>query len=280
LNSRKGAYVRTDEFSQRFQPQLATFSELLQLTNRRALAEGRKEALFGRAHGRWATFVSGEFAARPRPGRIGATLEFFICPRFPSKPLADQRRLLHLIARESVSWRSVRFPMGDALLSQHESAVVLSPTSGLSYMESSVWGHVYHAVEVERSGPDITGIHLPAFVGRILVFLEHAKRVYAGLAFDGTLEARIHLDHVRGKPWVHFPDGSPNEGPSSRLDDEVRFSTEFTTARLRTELHTVAADLMRAILFALNWADAATNDAIVRSFIRSGYGYNSWQEPG
>src|SRR2546428_9992920 len=42
LNGRKGAYVRTDEHSQRFEPQLASYEELTHLGNRRAALVQRR----------------------------------------------------------------------------------------------------------------------------------------------------------------------------------------------------------------------------------------------
>src|SRR5438445_9138457 len=44
LNGRKGAFVRTDEFSLRFEPQLATWDELTHRSNRRAALVQRREA--------------------------------------------------------------------------------------------------------------------------------------------------------------------------------------------------------------------------------------------
>ncbi len=46
INSRRGIYIRTDEFSQRFEPQLATFEEIQHLSNRRQRAVEHRDELF------------------------------------------------------------------------------------------------------------------------------------------------------------------------------------------------------------------------------------------
>jgi predicted HTH transcriptional regulator len=58
LNSRKGVYIRTDEFSQRFQAQLATYDEIQHLANRRATTVERKERLIRRAEERFDALVA------------------------------------------------------------------------------------------------------------------------------------------------------------------------------------------------------------------------------
>src|SRR6266699_162484 len=61
LNGRKGVYVRTDEFSQRFEPQLATWEELSHLSDRRAILVQRREALTSRSIDRFDTYVRTEY---------------------------------------------------------------------------------------------------------------------------------------------------------------------------------------------------------------------------
>ena len=58
LNSRKGVYIRIDEFSQRFQALLATYEEIQHLANRRAVTIERKEQLIKRAEERFNAFVT------------------------------------------------------------------------------------------------------------------------------------------------------------------------------------------------------------------------------
>ncbi len=56
LKGRKGLYVRTDEFSSRFEPLLATEHELRYLLDRRRPIREHRMALLQRAHERFQTF--------------------------------------------------------------------------------------------------------------------------------------------------------------------------------------------------------------------------------
>ena len=56
LNGRKGLYVRTDEFSSRFEPRLATEHEIRYLLDRSRLIREHRTALLQRAHERFQTF--------------------------------------------------------------------------------------------------------------------------------------------------------------------------------------------------------------------------------
>ncbi|MGA2077269.1 MAG: ATP-binding protein [Terriglobia bacterium] len=58
LNGRKGVWVRTDEFSQRFEPQLATENELRYLLNRRQLTLDRRTEVVQRSRRRFEKVVS------------------------------------------------------------------------------------------------------------------------------------------------------------------------------------------------------------------------------
>lgn len=65
LNSRKGCYVRTDEFSQRFDPRLATYEEIQHLASRRSLCIERRKHLFSRSERRFKVYVEREYESDP-----------------------------------------------------------------------------------------------------------------------------------------------------------------------------------------------------------------------
>jgi CspA family cold shock protein len=171
LNHRKGAWVRTDEFSQRFETRLATFEELQHLINRRYLAIQRREQLYERAARRFESLVASDYADHPgTTGSIGATFALSLCPLFPLQRLIEDRDLLSLLTSESVPWRQVGFPRArDSIITQHESVLVLHPTMGFSIVEADVWGYLFYACEIEHlEGNEerpVTGIHLDAFLG-------------------------------------------------------------------------------------------------------------------
>ena len=56
LNGRKGIYIRTDEFSQLYEPKLATLEEILLLNKRREPIQQRRTLLVNRAKNRFERF--------------------------------------------------------------------------------------------------------------------------------------------------------------------------------------------------------------------------------
>src|SRR5579871_675955 len=98
LNGRKGIYVRTDEFSRRFEPHLATEQELRHLMERRRLILERRIALLRRTDERFQTFVKN---LPPRNGEVGeaprAISRVAIMPRYPSRHVSGHARLLELL---------------------------------------------------------------------------------------------------------------------------------------------------------------------------------------
>jgi hypothetical protein len=58
VNGRKGVWVRTDEFSQRYEPQLATENEIRHLLDRRRLVNERRTELLKRSQRRFETLLS------------------------------------------------------------------------------------------------------------------------------------------------------------------------------------------------------------------------------
>jgi len=127
LNGRKGVYIRTDEFSSRFEPQLATENELRYLLERRRLTRERRAGLINRACERFAAFASRPPAPDgDRREYLGARLEIAVLPRFPAVPLCSHPQLMTIVKESKVPWRRSSFPKNTyAAISQHESAIIL-----------------------------------------------------------------------------------------------------------------------------------------------------------
>lgn len=298
LNGRKGVYVRTDEYSTRYEPRLATADELLHLFDRRQLAVARREQLTERAGNRFATFAKAEYRsgsdmqlARRQSGGVGATLHLALLPQFPVAPLCELERLLPLFRQLSVARQSSRFPYSSTPVTQHESVLALNPGSGFSLLELNVWGLVAYAVEVQRvlasRGARATeeapnGIHLPAVLGEVLVALEYARLAYDALGFDGVVTVVVRMERVRGVPVFAFPDGFVTQVATSHLDDTLRFSLCVSTERLRTARDEIAGDVVRTLLFALGLSDVGAPGAdqtLVPALLSDGYKYNGWPSP-
>ena len=261
LNGRKGVYVRTDEFSSHFHPQLATEYELRHLFDRRRLVRERRDKLMIRARERFATFT------RQQPGQelhgsklLPVFLTLTLVPRYPAQPVCDHAALLATLRRTRVPWRQVGFPRDvSGIITQHESAIALRPCGPASLMEANTWGMLTYATRVAEVSAEYRGIHAPHFLGSILVFLEHARSMIKSLGVSAELHVEILLQGALGVPWISFPRGFPEQGPESILDDTIQFDYHTTTDTLVAARDQVATDLFRLIFFAMNWP--ATADA-------------------
>src|SRR6266545_1930639 len=91
LNARKGVYVRSNEFSSRFESQLANENVLRHLLQRRQLVRDRRASLLERARRRFDTFTKQRYAELARNGKktIGARFDLCVVPRFPAQPICD-----------------------------------------------------------------------------------------------------------------------------------------------------------------------------------------------
>jgi predicted HTH transcriptional regulator len=85
LNGRNGVWVRTDEFSGRFKPQLANENELRHLLDRRKLIQQRRASLLERARERFDTYAAkGHTDRSGNRSHLARTLK---CGSFPAFPL-------------------------------------------------------------------------------------------------------------------------------------------------------------------------------------------------
>jgi hypothetical protein len=282
LNGRKGVYVRTDEFSARFEPRFATDAELRHLFDRRRLVVERRNALLERARQRFRAFSEAKDGEQNETGEaIGPHVELFISPRFPVRPVCEQSSLRFLLDQKRVNWRQIGFPTGNGRsISQHESAIILRPCTSFSILEANVWGALFYAVKLDDNQRGEVGIHLGRFVGHILVFLRHTALLLNEFGYTGPLLMGMSLKSIRGVPSLWYLYGSvATNGPDSELDDEVSFSLETTQDALDEDLNQVATDLLRYAFFAINlpgWVDSPEHLA---QLLSTGYRYNFWELP-
>jgi hypothetical protein len=281
LNERKGVYVRTDEFSARYEPRLADENELRRLFDRRNLVLARREKLLGRAKKRFQAFEQRKYAQfSERRHTIGSCFEISISPRFPAQPLCEHDTLAALVKSTTFPWRDARFPhLSQGLISQHESVIVLRPGSHFSILEATVWGTLYYATEIEAESNAGRGIHLYGFVGHLLAFLKHAAITLSELGYRGPVLIELALTGVCGVPWVHggwraTPGVTITAG--SELDDDIRFAMETTTEAFRDNLDEAAKNLLRLTFFATNWPEVADSAEKLTELLELGYRFNAW----
>jgi hypothetical protein len=282
LNGRKGVWVRTDEFSARFEARLADENELRHLFDRRKLILERRAHLLERAKRRFGTFISRmhtDLGGSKTPG--GSRLEFCIVPRFPARPVCDQSKLKPLVEGNTLTWRGYLFPRFDrnAIVSQHESALVFPAARKLSIFEVNIWGMLFYGTKIDGDHNGTFGIHLYEFVGHVLAFIKHAGDMLPKLGYSGPILVETALASVLGVPWLYAEQGGfPASRPGSELDDSVEFSISTTSEALRDRPDGVAMDVLRYVFFSVNWPGLVEGSNL-ENLVRFGYQYNSWPPP-
>jgi len=280
LNGRKGIWVRTDEFSARFEAQLANDNELRELFDRRKLIRERRIGLLERARKRFGTYV-GKIQTNSSGNRtnLGPYLEFFVVPRFPARPLFEETRLKPIITDNYIRFGQLAFPrISGAVVSQHESAIVLQATLACLIFEASIWGSLFYGVKLAEDYSGTFGIHLNWFVGYTLVFIRHAAKMLQALGYAGPIHADVKLASMRGAKWMYGPsEHSTYRG--SELDDVIEFSIASTTDALQQKPDGVAMEILRYVFFSVNCPDLVDPPQNLENLVRDGYLANSWVLP-
>jgi hypothetical protein len=284
LNSRKGVWVRTDEFSAKFEAQLAAENELRHLLDRRQLIRERRTRLLQRAKKRFDVYASKLHTDHVgNRTKSGPMFELSVVPRFPARELCGEEELQKHIRSTCMSWRQVTFPdSGKPILLQHESALVLSPMRGTSIFEANVWGLVFYATHLETEHNENSGIHLYQLVGYMLLFVRHAAKMLGAMGYSGPISIQTSLTSVRDVSLLHadrfFYVLLPT--PGSELDDDVSFSTPATTADLLEKPDGITIEVLRRVLFSVNAFDLIDTPEKLEHTIRSGHNYNYWSSSG
>lgn len=282
LNGRKGVWVRTDEFSSRFEARLADERELRHLLDRRKLIREHRASLLERARKRFDAFAAKTHTDRSGVRmKLGSILELCIVPRFPARPLREQEKLEQVIEENVLSWRGVGFPsLRNSAISQHESAIILHPLVDFSILEASIWGMLFYGARIDTDENGTVGIHLYRFVGYVLVFIKHAGRVLSALGYSGPVHIEVRLTSILGVQWLHSLEGPWKSTKSgSELDDDVTFSITTTSEALLDKCDGIAMHLLRYVFFSVNWSSLMDPPEKLENLLRDGYYFNSWPRP-
>jgi hypothetical protein len=278
LNGRKGTWIRTDEFSARFEAHLANENELRHLFDRQKLIQERRLMLLERARKRFDTY-----AARTHTDRggnltpTGSRLELCVVPRFPARQVCQQAELKSLVQKSWTSWRQVMFPdQSKEILSQHESAIVLSAARGLSMFEVNAWGMLFYVTRIDQDHNGTQGIYVRQFVGYLLLFMQHAGQMLQRLGYSGPLEIEMALDSLLSVQWLDIAQAGTwyVTRPGSELDDSVKFSVSTTREELSNAPDVVVMDLLRYVFFSVNWSDLADTPQKLEKLVREGHQFN------
>lgn len=246
LTRRRGAYVRTQEFSQAFTPQLATWDELRFLGNRRRAAGDLRESLFLRSRDRAGTILPQDvWRANP------TALFCFVTPAFPSRPMCELRALQGVIERSRVNARQVAFPRGNPLSLKDTIGLVVTGELP-QYSESTIFGSTLSAdlfLEEEEQGV-IPG---PWVIAYILLRVRHGLQVLRMVGYDGLLHIRVILFRARGKQFVWRLDFGREAVRTTCQEEEIVVETQVNSQEIANDLGPMGLRLFREIAFAAGW---------------------------
>jgi Putative DNA-binding domain len=288
LNGRKGVWIRTNEFSGRFDAALANENELQQLLRRRQLVMERRHSILERARKRFEIYLSTLSTELSDPNASGAVFELCLVPRFPARQICKQEEIAKLLQKVRYpTYRDVGFPRYEKpMMTQYESAIIRQPLDMASLLEANVWGMVFYATRLDEvdypghRGNPLTGIHLYEFVGHLILFLRHANDLFRLTGLMGSILIEASLRSIRDRRWVYArevargmsPMGTTR--PSSGLDDEFTLSVPTTVELLREQSDEVAMEIVRSIFFSLDWGELVDGQAKVEALLEQGHYFN------
>jgi Schlafen, AlbA_2 len=282
VNGRKGVWVRTDEFSARFEAQFADEIELRYLFDRRKLILERKNRLLNRAKGRFDTYVSRKHTdLGGNQTKVGPLLQMSVIPRFPSRQLRQQRFFHDHILKLHTQWRGTIFPdfTRRQFLWQDESVIVLDATVGTSYLEATVWGSMFYGVEIDtaHTHAGIDGIHPCEVVGYLLLFIDHAGKILNAAGYSGPLSIQFAMSAIVGVPWLQIQYGGfVLAGAKSELDNEIIFTFATTIEEILAHRDDVVWQVVERLFCSVNWPNAVGTDENRKNLMSLAYRYNSW----
>ncbi|SRR6266700_187766 len=285
LNGREGVWIRTNEFSGRFDAALANENELQQLLHRRQQVLSRRSSIVERARKRFEIYLSMLPRHSNNPTILGAVFELCMVPRFPARQVCKQEEIPKLLGKVRYhEYRGGDFPRYEkGVMTQHESAIIRQPLNDISFLEANIWGMVFYAVRLDEDvhPGGLSGIHLYEFVGHLLIFLQHANDLFQHTGLVGPILIEAFLQSIRDRKWLYahqpIPGISPigTTRPPSGIDDEFALSVPTTVEKLRESPDEVAMEILRSIFFSLDWGSIVDSQAKLQTLIQQGHSFNN-----
>jgi hypothetical protein len=287
INGRKGVWIRTDEFSNRFEARLADERELRALFDRRKAIRERREFNIQRARGRFDAHVANMHTdGGGHLGEIGPILELCVTPRFPARQLCPQAELQQHLDQATFDFRGSQFlGYGSQPITAYESVIIrdrliLHLTSMFSV---DVWGTCYYAtqifIEVQKTaGSSLSGIHRSAVNGLVDAFLLHAAKTLKSLGHFGSLIARLSLKSIRGMRWLYGAHAYAGvyDKIGSELDKDICFDLPETSEVFYSNPYALAARSLERIYFSCNWGDIVDSTGKIQTLVNEGFNYCNW----
>jgi hypothetical protein len=246
LTHRRGAYIRTSEFSQTFQAALANWEELRLLHDRRKVATEQREKIQQRAKQRSALFLPlSEGDHKP------LVLHVAIAPAFPFRRLIELNKIESAIqgASFTISSGSIRrtYPFSGEATAVQDSRVLITPDS---YLEGTAWGTSYyaHIVDANSTSSAIYFEHILSDLSRQIKF---GSRLLKSCGFDGLVNIKASLLNSQ---WKNFQWGQYGEVEARCIEPgEIEYELNRPLHILMQDYRSAWLEIFRVFAFAANW---------------------------
>jgi hypothetical protein len=285
INGRKGVWIRTDEFTNRFRAELANENELRALFDRRRVVRERRNFNLQRARERFDAHIANRHTdAGGNLTKVGPILELWLTPRFPSRQLCQQAELQQHLNQAGFRWRGVQFlGTGSQAITAYESVIMRDRLNvgSTSMFSVDVWGACFYATQIaveatNVAGVNVTGIHRASVNGLVMACLLHAARTLKQLGYFGSLLVGVTLKSVRGLHWLYGTGSAVFDKLGSELDQNISFELPEMSEAFYADPYGSGARILETIYFSCNWGDLVDSPAKLQAIVCEGFQYCSW----
>ena len=251
LTRRRGAYVRTSEFSQTFEARLASWEELQFLGNRRTQATNRRLFLYQRSLTRCKRMLPWSDI------KNRAALYVWTGPLFPIRPLIELSRLQETMEKVGV--------LASGGVSLQDSLAYAESGYRNHYIEGTAYG-TYFSCKSLLPG-DATKVHLGSLLGNLMGSIKSGCRFLISCGFDGVLHVKVMLLDMYGNSFFWdtvFPIPCTER-------EEVVVEDETPLETLRGNIGPFCVNLFKTMTFAAGCREAfkGNDDSIITLGLKS-----------
>lgn len=285
INGRRGVWIRTDEFTNRFRAELANENELQALFDRRRAVRERRDFNLQRARERFDAHITNRHTdTGGNLTKVGPILELWVTPRFPARQLCLQGELQQHLNQAGFRWRGVQFlGPGSQAITAYESVIIRDRINAgsTSMFSIDVWGTCFYATQIaveatNIAGVDLTGIHRASVNGLVMAFLLHAARTLKQLGYFGSLVVQVTLKSVGGLHWLYGTGSAVYDKLGSELDQNISFELPEMTEAFYADPYRLGARILETIYFSCNWGDLVDSPTKLQAILYEGFQYCSW----
>jgi len=262
INGRRGAYVRVMEYSQRFEPRLATYEEIRLLADRRERAKLLRDSIVQGATERceytmrtWHRNSSSDEYER------AARRTILVTPTFTPTPIARVETLFHSAKFNTLGVRGFSqgyprygsgpkaVPGGIAFFDRREDGYTEIQSTGLVFYRELVtedWDDHFKKGTIDSKYSAVMFIKV----------CQYASQLYRLLGFYGNVTVRAIFSSVKGRCWAINHD-------YVLRNSEIVFERQLPAAHLGESLCSLATEY----LFEVHWALGVSDHHLAKEIV-------------